>query len=457
MRPEGQFPAELSFLFDPYPGKILYGGRGGMKSYAAADALLTLGTQQFERVLCARETMHSLAESVHYLLEQRITALGLKDKYRIQQGTIIGPQWSESERTEFIFAGLHHNVANIKSLEGVTKVWVEEGQGVSQHSWDTLRPTIRWSLKGQEAQVLIEQGVPFIEAFKRVGGRFAEIWITYNPELDTDATHKLMLNAPPGWAVCKTTYLNNPWLPPNLRAQAEEMQRTDLAKYKHIWLGETISAVEGAIYAGEIAAAEEEGRVGPVPYDRSLPVHTFWDLGFGDTNCIIFAQAQQGWFNCIDYMTGNQKTIAYWVTEMQRKPYIYGTDWLPHDGVDAMTHHRLAGATGDKSKSPEMLLRAVGRKVRVAPKMEKASSINAARTIFSQCRFDEKKCADLLMGLRHYQMGPDAKSGMERRIPLHNWASHHAEAFHTLALGIKQPTAPVVHTPEPEIEYSPYG
>lgn len=429
------FPTKLLFLLAPAPGKILHGGRGGMKTYSIADALLISGLAQFERVLCARETMHSLAESVHYTLEQRIYALGLKEYYKIQQGTIIGPTWGDGERTEFIFAGLHHNVANIKSLEGVTKCWVEEAQSVSQHSWDTLLPTLRWEKYG----------------------RFPEVWVSYNPELATDATHKLMMNPPPGWIVCKTTYHENPWLPANLRAQAEHMQKTDPAKYAHIWLGECVSAVEGAIYAGEIAQAEKDGRVCLVPYDRTKPVHTFWDLGFGDKMCIVFAQAIDGWYNLIDFMSGAQQPLSYYMVEMQRKPYVYGTHWLPHDGVDAMTHHKLAGETGDKSRSPEMLMRQAGLRVRIAPKMEVFSGINAARTIFPQCRFDKDKCDELLTNLRHYAMGPDTALGQERRKPLHDLHSHGADAFRTMAVGIKQPAMIPVKAAPAKVAQGDYG
>jgi hypothetical protein len=51
------FAAVLGPLFEPKRYKVVYGGRGGLKSWGFSDALLIQGTQRFERILCARETM----------------------------------------------------------------------------------------------------------------------------------------------------------------------------------------------------------------------------------------------------------------------------------------------------------------------------------------------------------------------------------------------------------------
>lgn len=431
-----EFPEIFQCLFEPHRYKVLKGGRGGMKSYSVADALLIDGVRQFERILCARENMNSLAESVHHLLETRIHALGLQGHYQILKSTILGPDWGEDGRTEFIFAGLRHNVANIKSLEGVTKLWVEEAQSVSKASWDTVIPTIRWECKRT--------------------GRKSEIWVTFNPDLTTDDTYKrFVLANPPDTVLIHTDYRDNSWLPDVLRIEAEYLKDNNPDDYDHIWLGNCISALKGAIYSAEIKAAEAQGRITSVPYDRTRPVDTFWDLGFGDLTSIWFVQSlPSGQFRLIDYLENRGKTIADYVVALQHKGYVYGTDWVPHDATDTIIHAKLAGS-GNRDKSIEMLLRAAGRKVRIAPKMHVVTGINAARTIFPQCWFDETKCADGLQSLRHYQMGepsgatPDvivrksgvvlSADGIEKREPLHNWASHGSDAFRTMAVTIKQP------------------
>lgn len=425
---DAEFPEKLGFLFEPHRYKVAWGGRGGAKSWGYARALLILATQKPKRILCGREIQNSIAESVHQLLKDQIKILGLTAKYDVQKTAIYG-----SNGSQFNFAGLKHNIKSIKSFEAADIVWVEEADQVSKDSWDTLIPTIR------------KEG--------------SEIWVSFNPSLETDETYKrFVLKPPPGAVVVNVSYLDNPWLPEVLRIEAEHMKETDPTNYQHIWMGACKSAVEGAIYAEEIKAAEQEGRICSVPRDRMRPVNTYWDLGHGDKTAIWFVQAlPSGWFNFIDYLDDSGKTIEHYVIQLNQKGYLYGEDWLPHDAVDAIIHKKLAG---DKSRSIEMLMRAAGRTVRVAPKLYKADRINAGRTIFPQCRFDATKCADGLQALRHYQWGPVSANGNEPREPLHNWASHGADAFQTGAVTLRHTerrSAPPPPPPPPAGQYSWMG
>ena len=134
-----EFPEKLACLFEPSRYKVLYGGRGGAKSWGIARALLILGAKSPLRILCAREFQTSIKDSVHKLLCDQIEALGLLGFYEITQATIRGKNGSE-----FAFAGLRNNISNIKSFEGVDICWVEEAQSVSRLSWNVLiRPSAR--------------------------------------------------------------------------------------------------------------------------------------------------------------------------------------------------------------------------------------------------------------------------------------------------------------------------
>lgn len=442
-----QFPAKLRFLLDTHRHegicgnhcgrfKVPYGGRGGTKSYAAADASLMRAVSQYERIFCIRETMDSIEESVHHLLEKRIYDLGMERLFKIEKRAISTHQKFEGHGvSEFIFAGIRSDPGKIKSLEGATIMWAEEAHGISDGSWDIVIPTIRW----QDAATQ----------------RKSEIWITFNPRYAVDATfQRFVLDPPDSAIVAKTTYLDNPWFPDVLRSDMETDRKSSYAKYAHIWLGECSSQVDGAIFGEQMKAADEGKRITQVSYDRTKPVWTFWDLGFGDLMAIWFAQPADGWFNVIDYEEGGGLTIADWVVKLQQKGYVYGPDWLPHDGVDAKLHHRL---TGDRTRSVEQLMRDAGRNVRVAAKMAVHDRINAARTVFPQCRFDADRCKDGIHRLRHYQWGPATKLGVERREPLHDAASHGADAFCTLAVSIRQPRNQPPPEPRREVEYSPYG
>lgn len=431
-----RFPEILECLFQPARYKILHGGRGGAKSWGIARALLIQGYRRKLRILCTREIQKSIKESVMALLESQIVSLGLEEYYEVQKTCILG-----TNGTEFLFAGLRHNITSLKSVEGCDIVWVEEGQSVSKDSWETLIPTIR-----KDPANIYPDPHP------------SEIWVSFNPRLVSDDTYKRFVANPPASAVVvQINWRDNPWFPEVLRMEKDEMEATDPKGHANIWEGQPVSALEGAIYADEIAAAEAEGRIGTVPRDRTRPVDTFWDLGFGDATAIWFAQAMpDGTFRIIDYLEKSGKTIEYFVIQLQQKGYLYGWDWLPHDGVDMIIHAKLGA---DPTRSIEMLMRNAGRQVRIMPKMLVSTGINAARTIFPNCWFDREKCADGLQALRHYRWAPPTAAGVISGQPFHDQYSHGADAFRTLAYGLKTPEAqaPPPPPPPPGYEHSWMG
>lgn len=397
---KADFPERLAFLFEPARYKVAYGGRGAAKSWNFARALIILGAQRKLRILCARETQKSIADSVHRLLSDQIELLGLQSNYEVLQSSI-----TSTTGTEIFFAGLKHNINNIKSVEACDICWIEEAQSVSRHSWEVLIPTIR------------KEG--------------SEIWATFNPDLESDDTYqRFVVHPPPDARVVKVSYRDNPWFPSVLRKEAEHLRVTDPTAFHHVWEGHCKSVAEGAIYEKEIRAAEIENRITRVPYDATKPVDTFWDLGFGDATAIWFAQAVGREYHLIDYIDGVRHTIEEYLRRMQERPYLYGTCFLPWDGQ--------AKELGS-GRSIEELIRATGRQVRIVSKLSVADGINAARTIFRQCWFDRERCADGLSSLRHYRYGEVARTGVATREPIHDWASHAADAFRYFAVAIQTP------------------
>jgi phage terminase large subunit len=417
-----QFPEKLSFLFEPMRYKVAHGGRGGAKSWAFARALLIQGAQRPLRILCARETMKSIADSVHKLLSDQISSMELQAHYAIEKSRIIG------NGTEFTFAGLAHNIDNIKSLESYDIVWVEEAANVSRNSWEKLIPTMR------------KEG--------------SEIWVSFNPELDTDDTYRrFVLSPPPRSKVVRVSWRDNPWFPEELRHEMEYLRETDPDAYEHVWEGGTRSSVEGAVYKAELLAAEKSGRITRVPYDASRSVDTFWDLGYGDMVSIWFAQAIGFEYRVLDYHQDSKRALDWYLQVLQGKGYTYGTCVLPWDG-------------GAKSlgtgRSIEEQMRAKGFRTRVLPQWRVADGINAVRTIFPQLYFDAEKCADGLSGLRRYQWGPPPANGGQKREPLHNEASHPADALRALAVYLKAPAPEKEKQRVPprtfnQHNYSPFG
>lgn len=411
-----QFPQKLEFLFKPKRYKIAYGGRGGSKSWGFARALLILGAQKPLRVLCARETQKSIADSVYKLLCDQIEALGLQDFYAVTKTNIVG-----LNGTEFTFAGIRQSsVADIKSYEGCDICWVEEAQLVSKHSWEILIPTIR------------KDG--------------SEIWISFNPDLETDETYKRFVLTPPTESeVVKINWRDNPWFPDVLRQEMEDLKARDVDSYEHVYEGACKQVVEGAIYRTELVQAEKDGRMCRVPYDASKPVDTFWDLGFGDNTSIWFAQSIGFEFRIIDFESGTLKDLGWYLKQLQSRPYVYGADCLPHD---AQAHSLAAGG-----RTIEQMMRAAGRNVKIVRKLSIADGIAAVRAIFNRCWFDADKCADGIQALRHYRYDFDEDLGTYKKEPRHDWASHPADAFRYLAVSIKESShsLPPEESPPPRV------
>ena len=117
---------------------LLYGGRSSGKSTSTALALLLRGRNKKLRILCTREYQNSIADSVHKLLKDLI------EKYEFADYEVLKDRITNTVTgTEFIFRGLHNNVTEIKSTEGVDICWVEEAQSITAESIDILIPTIR--------------------------------------------------------------------------------------------------------------------------------------------------------------------------------------------------------------------------------------------------------------------------------------------------------------------------
>lgn len=400
---KAEFPEKLQCLFEPANSRyrVLFGGRGGAKSWGVARALLILAAKDKLRVLCAREYQTSIKDSVHKLLSDQIADLGLDGFYEITQASIRGKNGSE-----FFFVGLKNNISNVKSFEGVDICWVEEAQTVSKTSWNVLIPTIRKEK--------------------------SEIWVTFNPELETDDTFQRFVAHPPKDCVIeKINWYDNPWFPETLRIEKDNLKERDIEAYNTVWEGICRQTVDGAVFAKEMQSAELEGRIMRVPYDPAKPVHAVFDLGWADATAIWFIQFIGMEIHLIRYLEDNQRTISDYLSQMQTFGYVYDTLWLPHDA-----QNKTLASNG---RSIEEIVRAAGYKVQITAKVPVSDSINAARTIFPKCYFDREDCSDGLQCLRHYRYDVDPDTKMFSKSPLHDQYSHGADAFRYIGLVVNEP------------------
>ena len=399
---KARFPAKLKCLFVPEKARyrVLYGGRGGSKSWNIARALLLKGCEQKIRVLCAREYQTSIKDSVHKLLCDQIFALELEAHYEITERSLRG-----TNGTEFIFVGVKNNTNNVKSIEGIDICWVEEAQSVTPNSWNVLVPTIRKA--------------------------DSEIWISFNPELPTDETWKrFVINPPENAVVQKINWSDNPYFPEVLDLERRALQGRDTEAYNNVWEGIPRQTVNGAIFAKEVTMAELEGRICNIPWDASKPCHAVFDLGWADQTAVWILQFVGQDIRLLRYFEDSQQTISFYLAKLQSFGYVYDTIWLPHDAK--------AKSLGT-GKSIEEIVRATGMKVQILDRVPVADSINAARTIFNKCYFDRQNTEEGLNCLRHYRYDVDPDTKMFSAKPLHNEVSHGADAFRYIGLMINEP------------------
>jgi phage terminase large subunit len=390
-----EFPEKLRFLFAPKRIKCAYGGRGSGKSWGFARALLILGAQKPLRILCAREVQKSIKQSVHTLLADQIQALQLGQFYGVTEAEIRG-----ANGTTFSFSGLaQHTVESIKSFEGVDICWVEEAQTVSKKSWDILTPTIRKPS--------------------------SEIWVSFNPDLDTDETYRrFVLDPPPFCETVKINWSDNKWFPAELEQERDHCQRASPADYANIWEGECKAAVEGAIYAKEVAESQEKGRVCRVPYDPLLKVHPVFDLGWNDSMSIALCQRVRSEMRIIEYIEDDHQTLDHYSARLKNMNLNWGTLYLPHDG------NTKDFKTG---KSAREIMTKLGWSVSIVPNLPIESGIKAARMMFGQTYFDKDKTVRLMDCLKRYRRAINTQTN-EPGAPLHDEYSHGADCFRYVSL-----------------------
>lgn len=205
-KPPVDLPEYAINFFRPKRYKVAYGGRGGARSWSVARALLVKTAESKKRILCAREMQSSLRDSVHQLLRDQI------DLMEIPGFRVTDREIRHRNGSLFLFEGLRHNIAKIKSLEGIDICWVEEAERISKRSWSVLIPTIR------------KHG--------------SEIWVTFNPDQLEDETYqRFVIHTPKDCWIQQVNWEDNPWLTPELRDEKDYAYETDPESAMHVWGG----------------------------------------------------------------------------------------------------------------------------------------------------------------------------------------------------------------------------
>lgn len=185
--------------------------------------------------------------------------------------------------------------------------------------------------------------------------------------------------------------------------------------------------VEGAYYAKYLAQMRVSGQISTVPWEPGFKVHTAWDIGVRDSTCIIFFQTIGQIVRLIDCYENSKEGLEHYISIVESKPYSYGKHFAPHD---------IAVKEWGSGMTRIEKARQLGVSFTLSPNVSIEDGIEAVRTSFAKIWIDETKCQPLLKALENYRQEYDAKKKVYKTRPLHDFASHFADAMRYLCLSL---------------------
>lgn len=190
--------------------------------------------------------------------------------------------------------------------------------------------------------------------------------------------------------------------------------------------------LEGSYYVDEIAELRKQGQIGDVPA-QDIQTHTAWDIGEDQTS-IWFIQITGQKINIIDYYEDTGKGLKEYIRVLQQKDYVYGNHLAPHD----IAAREWGSGQARIDRAAEL-----GIEFEIVPKESIDDGIGAVRSLITRCWFDQNRTKKGLHALMNYQREWDDKYKTFKANPKHDWASHAADAFRTLAMGFDQITTEI--------------
>lgn len=187
--------------------------------------------------------------------------------------------------------------------------------------------------------------------------------------------------------------------------------------------------LEGSYYAKYLDKMRVDGRIGQVPYESAFKVWTAWDIG-NDCTVVIFYQVIGQIVRIIDYYenSGSGVGLEHYAKIVLGKPYVYAKHVFPHD--------MSVNEWGGQGQTRLQKARTLGLNGIICDKRDIEDGIELVRSAFSRMYIDETNCAKLLKALENYRQEFDAKRNTYKGVPLHDWASHPADAMRYLAVSL---------------------
>src|ERR1700677_1910237 len=323
---------------------------------------------------------------------------------------------------------------------------------------DYIPPELVESKNGQEMKIRFTNGSlyqligsdnidslvgsnPKIIIFSEYAIQSPQAWEYLSPILEVNGGYAIFISTPRGknhfYDLLNKARSNNNWFCEVLSVsdtnvlsneQIENIRIENNFSEEHIQQEYYCSfnrGVEGSYYGRLIEKAREENRICSVPYESRSPVHTAWDIGYGDSTSITFWQEVGGELRIIDFYENQGEGIAHYAKHLQNKPYVYGTHYMPHDAGSGsiQTGRTLQDIAWEQGLKTTVLERETDISI----------GIEAVRALLSISFFDEKKCIHLIKCLENYHKKYNEKTEAYSETPFHDWTSHAADSIRYMA------------------------
>ena len=391
-------------LLAPARYKGAHGGRGSGKSHFFGELVVEeCQAVKGTRAVCIREVQRTLSQSSKRLIEDKISALGVGQGFKVFHDRIATPGDGL-----IMFTGMQdHTAESIKSLEGFRIAWTDEAQTMSARSLSLLRPTIR------------DEG--------------SELWFSWNPRRKVDAVDEFLRGKKPdGSVVVQANWRDNPWWTKTLEAERLLEQQLYPDRYEHTYEGGYARAFEGAYFAGLLGEARRTGRIGRVAADPLLPLRAFIDIGGSGASADAFTIWIVQWvgqeIRVLDYYESQGQVLAFHVNWLRSRGYERAIIYLPHDGVNEnnVTGKRYEDHLRDAGFNVEPPVKNQGRGAAM-------QRIEALRRLGPQLWFNEDttEAGRDAIGFYHERKDDIRNVGLG---PDHDWSSHAADALGLMAI-----------------------
>lgn len=239
--------------------------------------------------------------------------------------------------------------------------------------------------------------------------------------------YQVAINNPQDWFVSKLTVEDTQHIPLEVieRERCEGLMSEDLIKqeyYTSFDMGQ-----EGSVYGKYIDRMKINSQLGIVPWEPAFKVHVAIDIGVRDATTMLFFQCIGQTVRIIDCYSNNREGIEHYVSVINSKPYTYGKYIAPHD---IRVQEFGSGITRFEKA------RQLGIVFTLSNDLSLADGIEAVKTTLAKIWVDDVKCKDFLKAIENYRREWDQRRGVYKDQPLHDWASHYADALRYMCVSL---------------------